>query len=164
MALSAEEKMRNRERQEALGRSGKRLSMADFSRSQLRGQAQAAEASQRLETAIEANNLKDAYVGGISEAASSATRRNESQYDSSRGKVTGAGRAQAAIDQVEDNVGSADRVAGLDVATDQMSNYYRNLGKKNRVGLFGDFFNPNFKVPSFESAGTPSEIKVDYDD
>lgn len=94
------------------------------------------------------------------QAAAAAAGLNENQYERSRMKLTGAGRAQAAIGQAEENVGSADRVRGLDTATDEMSNYHRNKGKQYQVNLFGDIFSPEFKVPKFSAPAAPSKIEV----
>ena len=76
--------------------------------------------------------------------------------------MTGAGLAQQTINSATKGVD--DEIKGLDRATDDMSNYYRNLGKKNMVSLFGDIFSPNFKVGPFKPPKAPSKIEVDYDD
>ena len=75
-------------------------------------------------------------------------------------KLTGAGRAQAAIGQAQENVGAADSIKGLDTDTDEMSNYYRNLGKKNMVNLFGDIFSPDFGGFEFKAPKAPKPIKL----
>ena len=103
--------------------------------------------------------------GGLSnfQAAAAGTALNENQYERSRMKVTGAGVAQEAIDQAEENVGATNRIAGLDRGTDEMSNYYRNLSKKYNIRLFGDIFDPSFNVNPFVPPKPPSKIEVNYD-
>ena len=100
--------------------------------------------------------------GGLTnfQAAAAGTALNENQYERSRMKLTGAGRAQAAIGQATENVPADERVRGLDTITDQMGNYYRNLGKRSMVNLFGDIFSPNFQVPSWNPPAKPEKIEV----
>ena len=108
------------------------------------------------------NITGDGQGGGLSnfQAAAAGTALNENQYERSRLKLTGAGRAQAAIGQAQENVGAADSIKGLDTDTDEMSNYYRNLGKKNMVNLFGDIFSPDFGGFEFKAPKAPKPIKL----
>ena len=75
-------------------------------------------------------------------AAAAANALNENQYERSRSKLTGTGQAAKYSAMAEDLVGSKDRVKGLDTQTDNVSNYYRDLAKKQNVMAFGDYMSP----------------------
>ena len=87
---------------------------------------------------------------------------NENQYERSRSKLTGTGQAAKYSAMAEDLVGSEDRVKGLDRQTDTVSNYYRDLGKKQNVMAFGDYLSPYFRAPRFVGPEAPSKIEVNY--
>ena len=102
---------------------------------------------------------------GMSNFASAAagTALNENQYERSRSKMTGVGRAAMASDAAEDIVGAKDRVRGLDTSTGSMSTYYRELAKKQNIMAFGDYMSPYYQAPKFVAPEPPEPIKVNYD-